>query len=57
MDPRTDPYNPGAGPRPAALAGWRADIEAFDILADRAQNGPISRSPMFRRLPASVPGE
>jgi len=57
MDPRNDPYNPGAGPRPAALAGWRADIEAFDILADRAQNGPISRSPMFRRLPASVPGE
>lgn len=50
MDPRTNPYNPGAGLRPAALAGRDADIEAFEILADRAQRGLISRSIVFSGL-------
>ena len=39
MDPRANPYNPGAGLRPAALAGRDGDIEAFEIVADRAQRG------------------
>lgn len=50
MDPRTNPYNPGAGLRPAALAGRDTDIEAFEILADRAQRGLISRSIVFSGL-------
>lgn len=50
MDPRTNPYNPGAGLRPAALAGRGDDIEAFEILADRAQRGLVSRSLVFSGL-------
>lgn len=50
MDPRINPYNPGAGLRPAALAGRDGDIEAFEVMADRAQNGHISRSIMFSGL-------
>ena len=50
MDPRTNPYNPGAGLRPAALAGRDADIEAFEILADRAQRGLVARSLVFSGL-------
>ena len=44
VDPRTNPYSPGAGLRPAALAGRESGIEAFEILADRAVNGLTSRS-------------
>ena len=44
MDPRTNPYNPGAGLRPAALAGRDGDIQAFEILADRAERGLVGRS-------------
>jgi hypothetical protein len=50
VDPRTNPYNPGAGLRPAALAGRDADVEAFEIMADRAQNGLLSRSIVFSGL-------
>jgi hypothetical protein len=50
MDPRTNPYNPGAGLRPVALAGRDNDIEAFEILADRAQRGLIARSIVFSGL-------
>lgn len=50
MDPRRNPYNPGAGLRPAALAGRDDDIEAFEILADRAQSGLTSRSMVFSGL-------
>jgi hypothetical protein len=50
VDPRTNPYNPGAGLRPAALAGRDGDIEAFEVLADRAQRGLISRSIVFSGL-------
>jgi hypothetical protein len=50
VDPRTNPYNPGAGLRPAALAGRDPDIEAFEVLADRAQRGLISRSIAFSGL-------
>src|SRR4051812_35083445 len=50
MDPRRNPYNPGAGLRPVALAGRDGDVEAFEILADRAQNGLTSRSIVFSGL-------
>ncbi len=50
MDPRRNPYNPGAGLRPAALAGRDADIEAFEVLADRAEAGLVSRSIVFSGL-------
>lgn len=50
MDPRRNPYNPGAGLRPAALAGRDGDIEAFDILADRAESGVVNRSIVFSGL-------
>lgn len=50
MDPRRNPYNPGAGLRPLALAGRGGDIEAFEILADRAQHGLTSRSIVFSGL-------
>lgn len=50
MDPRTNPYNPGAGLRPASLAGRDRDIEAFEILADRAERGLMSRSIVFSGL-------
>ncbi len=36
MDPRTNPYSPGAGVRPAELAGRVAELEAFDVMAARA---------------------
>ncbi|MBI5090379.1 MAG: ATP-binding protein [Actinobacteria bacterium] len=50
MDPRTNPYNPGAGLRPVALAGRDADIEAFEVLAARAERGLVSRSIVFSGL-------
>jgi hypothetical protein len=50
VDPRSNPYNPGAGLRPVALAGRDGDIEAFEILADRAERGLISRSIVFSGL-------
>lgn len=50
MDPRSNPYNPGAGLRPAALAGRAADIEAFDVLVHRAERGLVSRSIVFSGL-------
>ena len=50
MDPRTNPYSPGAGLRPAALAGRDDDIEAFEILADRAGRDLVSRSIVFSGL-------
>ena len=50
MDPRSNPYNPGAGLRPAALAGRDGDIESFEILADRAARSLVSRSIIFSGL-------
>lgn len=50
VDPRTNPYNPGAGLRPAALAGRDGDIESFEVLADRAGRSLVSRSIVFAGL-------
>jgi hypothetical protein len=50
VDPRRNPYNPGAGLRPAALAGRDSDLEAFEILMDRADHSMASRSIVFHGL-------
>ena len=39
MDPRTNPYAPGAGTPPPALVGRDEQIETFDILLERLENG------------------
>ena len=39
MDPRRNPYSPGAGLRPSALTGRDAEIEAFAVLLFRARDG------------------
>lgn len=39
MDPRKNPYAPGAGTKPPALVGRDAQIESFGILLERLENG------------------
>lgn len=43
MDPRTNPYAPGAGTIPPELAGRDEIIEKADIALDRCRNGLSSR--------------
>ena len=50
MDPRRNPYSPGAGLRPTELAGRDDDIESFEILIDRAEAGRPARSIIFTGL-------
>jgi hypothetical protein len=35
MDPRTNPFTPGAGAAPPALVGRDPELEAFDVLLAR----------------------
>lgn len=42
MDPRRNPYAPGAGTKPPALAGRDKQIESVDILLERLENGTSS---------------
>lgn len=44
MDPRTNPYAPGAGTPPPELAGRNALIERIDVALDRIKNGRAARS-------------
>jgi hypothetical protein len=44
MDPRANPYAPGAGSRPPELAGRDAIIETASISLDRLRNGLQARS-------------
>ena len=39
MDPRINPYSPGAGARPPELSGREALIEKAEIALDRCRNG------------------
>lgn len=39
MDPTRNPYTPGAGTQPRALAGRERELEAFDVLLARLSNG------------------
>ena len=50
MDPRRNPYSPGAGLRPMELAGRDGDVEAFEILMDRAELRRPSQSLVFTGL-------
>jgi AAA ATPase domain len=44
MDPRKNPYAPGAGTKPPALVGRDKQIELFDILLERLENGHAEQS-------------
>lgn len=50
MDPRTNPYAPGAGTQPPALVGRDDQIESFDILLERLENGRVERSMIITGL-------
>ncbi len=47
MDPRINPYAPGAGTRPPELAGRDEIIEHVDIALDRIRGGRAAKSPML----------
>lgn len=47
MDPRLNPYAPGAGAPPPELAGRDQVIEAASIALDRMRNGLVARSLML----------
>lgn len=44
MDPRQNPYAPGAGTRPPALTGRDREIDAYEILIDRLAQGVAGQS-------------
>ena len=50
MDPRDNPYSPGAGIRPPELAGREQDIETFEILRARARRGRSNQSIVMHGL-------
>ncbi len=47
MDPRINPYSPGAGAPPPELAGRDHVIEATAIALDRMRNGLVARSQLL----------
>jgi hypothetical protein len=50
MDPRGNPYAPGAGTKPPALVGRDRQIESFDILLERLENGYAEQSMVITGL-------
>jgi len=50
VDPRTNPYSPGAGVRPTELAGRDGELEAFDVLSARAEAGRPDQGIVFSGL-------
>jgi hypothetical protein len=44
MDPRKNPYAPGAGTKPPALVGRDEQVESFDVLLERLENGYSEQS-------------
>jgi hypothetical protein len=50
MDPRDNPYTPNAGARPPALAGRTHELDSFDILLHRLENGYTEQSMMVTGL-------
>jgi hypothetical protein len=44
VDPRTNPYAPGAGTSPPFLAGRDREIEAYSVLLDRLKRGNTAKS-------------
>jgi AAA ATPase domain len=50
MNRRDNPYTPGAGRKPAVLAGRDDDLDDFRLLIDRLQDGLPERSMVFSGL-------
>lgn len=50
MDPRNNPYAPGAGSKPPALVGRDDQLTAFEILLERLERGRAEQSLMFTGL-------
>lgn len=50
MDPRKNPYAPGAGTKPPALVGRDRQLESFDILLERLENGYAEQSMIITGL-------
>jgi hypothetical protein len=50
MDPRRNPYAPGAGTKPPALVGRDAQLESFDVLLERLENGYSEQSMIITGL-------
>jgi hypothetical protein len=44
MDPRHNPYAPGAGTRPPTLTGRDKEIQAYEVLIDRLKQGMAGQS-------------
>jgi len=44
MDARINPYAPGAGTKPPALVGRDSEVESFEILLERLENGYAEKS-------------
>ncbi len=50
MDPRKNPYTPGAGTKPPALVGRDEQIESFGVLLERLENGYAEQSMIITGL-------
>jgi hypothetical protein len=50
MDPRANPYAPGAGTKPPALTGRDEEIEAFVVLLERLRQGVAGQSMIVKGL-------
>ena len=51
MDPRRNPYAPGAGTKPPALTGRDKEIQAYEVLIDRLKDGMAGQSMIVTGLP------
>lgn len=50
MNPRENPYTPGAGRKPLVLAGRDEEIEQLQLVIDRLTAGDHERSMIFHGL-------
>jgi hypothetical protein len=50
MDPRMNPYAPGAGTKPPALVGRVSELKAFEILLERLERGYAEQSMIITGL-------
>jgi hypothetical protein len=50
LDPRKNPYAPGAGAKPPALVGRDKLIESFDVLLERLEHGHTEQSMLITGL-------
>lgn len=50
MDPRDNPYTPGAGSVPPALTGRDTELDRFDVLLERLWRGKSAQSQIVTGL-------